>query len=736
MLLLRWGDWPQAKLGSRWIRSWLAFCGPNLPDFPALGGPVLGLGAAVSFHALSGLFKRISWRTWAILVALLIAALHLQGIFASGLWDPWETHYGEVARNIIARDDPMDLWWRAGYGPQGKREQSFASKHAMPFWAMAASLKLFGLGWHKAADEMVQPYWPELALRLPSLLAYWAMIAFWAYVCALLVSKRAAVLVALALATMLQLALVGRQAITDIYFVGPVGLAMGAWALAWFSPDRPILRRGGGETGLPRDRVWWTFAAALTLFALVPIIVLQEHVFAARTVERVSRWSKLPTIPNVHDLRNVGLQLMGYWILAGLIIWRMFKWQRRSQVWMGVVYLAGGLAVMGKGLIGPGVIGLLILMHLIVTARWDRLLRCELPIGILIFVITCFPWHHAMALFRGQAWVQELLFDNNLTRFASGEQEQAVGSFAYYLRTLGVAALPWSAMLPAVLWTAMRKFVARELAVGEREAAAQKRADELWQFALLWFAVSFGVITYSVTKYYHYLTPVLVPFAVLVGLWLDEQFARSPARRPRLGGALFASGLAFVTLYLVTRLVVDKPASFAHLTTYLYTGMWEEGAAPTDALWWLLVPFCVGVLLWLGGRSREAAMAMLLSSIMITGWFFASYIPETSKEWSQRDMFRVLHAQRHPEDPIVGWWFYYRGETFFSKRRIWVLVEPERDKTKELVDEYRGKGRTLWITTTTEHAEKAARYFPKDVQDDLETVYTSQHYTLLKLPID
>ena len=65
-----------------------------------------------------------------------------------------------------------------------------------------------------------------------------------------------------------------------------------------------------------------------------------------------------------------------------------------------------------------------------------------------------------------------------------------------------------------------------------------------------------------------------------------------------------------------------------------------------------------------------------------------------------------------------------------------VLVEPERDKTKELVDEYRGKGRTLWITTTTEHAEKADRYFPKDVKDDLETVYTSRHYTLLKLPVE
>jgi 4-amino-4-deoxy-L-arabinose transferase-like glycosyltransferase len=685
---------------------------------------------------LSGFFKRIPWGAWAVLTALLIATLHLLGIFESGLWDPWETHYGEVARNIIARDDPMDLWWRGGYGPDGKKEQSFASKHALPFWCMAASMKLFGLGWHKAADEMVQPYWPELALRLPSLLAYWLMIAFWAYVSLRLAGKRAAIFVALALATLPQLALVGRQATTDIYFVAPVGLAMGAWALAWFSPDKTIARRGGSKKGLPKDWVWWAFAAAFMLFALAPLVVLQEHVFAQRTVERVSRWSKRPTIPNVQDLRNVGLQLMVYWVFAGVIVWRMFRWQRRSQVWMGVVYLAGGLALMGKGMIGPGVIGLLILMHLIVTGRWERLLRCELPIGVLIFVITCFPWHHGMALFRGQGWVQELIFDNNLTRFAAGEQEQAVGSFAFYLRTLGIAALPWSFLLPAILWTAMRKFSRHALEQSDGTLEPEgKRALELWQFALLWFAVTFGVITYSVTKYYHYLAPALVPFGVLVGLWLEEQVAKTESARPGRAGSLLAVLLALSAMYLVVTRVVMEPASFAHLTTYLYTGMWIEGAPATDALWYLLIPLVFALLVWLAGKTREAAVGFLVAAVLMTGWFFGSYIPKASVEWSQRDMFRALYAEKGPEDPIIGWWFYYRGETFFAKRRIWVLVEPERDKTKELVDSYRGKDATLWIVTTSEHAEKAPRYFPKDVRENFETVYSSVHYTCMKLHV-
>ncbi len=49
-----------------------------------------------------------------------------------------------------------------------------------------------------------------------------------------------------------------------------------------------------------------------------------------------------------------------------------------------------------------------------------------------------------MVLYRGDRWVSELIIQNNLQRFSTGEQKQAVGGFAFYLETLGLAALPWS----------------------------------------------------------------------------------------------------------------------------------------------------------------------------------------------------------------------------------------------------------------------------------------------------
>ncbi|MBV1861522.1 MAG: hypothetical protein KUG77_24090 [Nannocystaceae bacterium] len=86
-------------------------------------------------------------RAWALLATLVVVVIYCLEMSASGPWDPWETHYGEVARNILLRSDPVDLWWQGGNaGPHATAEKSFASKPALPFWCMALSMKLMGVG--------------------------------------------------------------------------------------------------------------------------------------------------------------------------------------------------------------------------------------------------------------------------------------------------------------------------------------------------------------------------------------------------------------------------------------------------------------------------------------------------------------------------------------------------------------------------------------------------------------
>lgn len=707
-------------------------------------------------------------RFWAVLLAIVVVAINLASMASTGAWDPWETHYGEVARNILVRHDPIDLWWQAGNGgPDADTEKMFWSKPALPFWLMALSMKIMGVGTSADPAELVRPFWPEFALRLPSMCAGLGSAALLGHVAWRQVSPRAGVLTAMALVTMPQWAVATRQALTDMIFVGPVVLAVAAWIMAWGQPDRPLrrraLQRGAGEASaygwrsIPWDRAHVAFVVVLLAAAVAPLAVIHQHSFDPHTWATFGRDPKLAAA-----LREIQAHMFGYWALVAVVLVRSVRWTRRSQTWMGILYLAAGLSLMGKGLIGPGLIGAVVLAHLVVTGRWDLLRRCGLPTGIGLFALAGFPWHHAMVLYRGERWVNELIIQNNLARFGTGEQEQAVGSFAFYLETLGLAALPWSAVVPLALAAAFGALARPRAEAAPNEAKPDAPAGEpvptgepipaapgfvdhalartpdevrrtLHGFALVWLAVSLFAIGYSVTKYYHYLLPCLPPLALLVGLWLDDVGRRREGSRTAwLVGAL----VGVAVLVAVVRDAFHTTAWLAHLTTYLYTGMWRQGGPAIDVLPWLLIPFALGLGALVLARHREAMAGLVLSALLTTGWAVVDYLPAASENWSQRSALRVYFAERGPDDRLVSWWFYYRGETWFSKADVWVMKDVDRKALGELFEEHEGRGATLWFITIEPHARRLRAQVPRKHQKGIEVVYESFHYVLMRVPVE
>src|SRR5690606_27705585 len=101
----------------------------------------------------------------------------------------------------------------------------------------------------------------------------------------------------------------------------------------------------------------------------------------------------------------------------------------------------------------------------------------------------------------------------------------------------------------------------------------------------------------------------------------------------------------------------------------------------------------------------------------------------------QRSAIRHYYDHRGPDDPLASWWFYYRGETFFTKAAVWVQKEANREKLAELVDANRGQGRSVWLITTGGHGARARSSLPVDVRGSAEVVYENAHYTLLHIPV-
>src|SRR4051794_31931164 len=83
------------------------------------------------------------------LVVLVAAAVLVPGIWRYSLVDPWETHYGEVAREMLSDNDFVHTQWSAASLSGSMNEnEGFRSKPVLMFWMMAVGLDLAGVAEH------------------------------------------------------------------------------------------------------------------------------------------------------------------------------------------------------------------------------------------------------------------------------------------------------------------------------------------------------------------------------------------------------------------------------------------------------------------------------------------------------------------------------------------------------------------------------------------------------------
>src|SRR5207253_1214326 len=138
-----------------------------------LAGAAVGVTGALLWALLAGFRAFASlgvfdetrpWHArWGFWLCVLNVLLYVPLLGAYSLSDPWETHYGEVAREMLARNDWISTWWA--------QEGWFLSKPVLDFWMQALAMALFGVdyraGMMLGGAETGHTPRPEWALRMP-----------------------------------------------------------------------------------------------------------------------------------------------------------------------------------------------------------------------------------------------------------------------------------------------------------------------------------------------------------------------------------------------------------------------------------------------------------------------------------------------------------------------------------------------------------------------------------------
>jgi len=621
-----------------------------------------------------------SFPEWKVSLAVIAAALLLYLPFAGsyGLYDPWETHYGEVARQMNERGDYISLWWPGS--PKENRGGEFWSKPVLSFWVMSFSMRLFGLGDPSKPDEMVSSTRPEWALRLPFIL--FGALAIWSvyYLLARLRSRRAGILGAAMLATSPMFFLIARQAMTDMAFVGPMTTALVFAALALLDPE--------GDEELRRKRFWpheplFYLIVGLTLVTVVP-----------QLWHFTKGLARYPIF--LGSLRFRGNSIVPLYAVAlVLFLWLASRARLRRELWLQLAFFMAALSSLAKGagglLIPVAIVGGFIL------ARWDwrKLMLPGMVRGILAgvvgFVAVCFPWYHAMLVRHGLPFWNELMGDNHLRRMFTGRHGDK-GAFDYFVRELGYALFPWTGLAPGALWFSIRRSERRD------------HAGDLAAFGLLWALGAYAVVAMMMTKFHHYVLPAIPGLAVVFGVFLDRlaekadgALARDPLEQlPPL--SLTVACIGITVLVAVAWDFMHRPQA-AQIWLWLFN--YDYINSPKGRAWPMVngqpVSFVAGhaVFLVLGlaalvamtfARLRRAAVACLVAvSVGFTVYLLDHYLLVLTPNWSQKNVIAAYYRNRTSADePLIAWQMYWRGETFYSKNQLYerrpgqLLPEEER----------------------------------------------------------
>ncbi len=159
-----------------------------------------------------------------VLLVVLAAAVFLPYLGAVGFWDPWEPHYGEVARSMIARQDYVHPYWECAY---------FFSKPVLPMWLMTIGMHLAGINDPARGISVSTEWWVRSTFVVVTIFG----VVFAYLGVARTLSRRAAVWTSVVLITSPMFFLLARQLMPDMPLMALVVASIACLMIGLFEKE-------------------------------------------------------------------------------------------------------------------------------------------------------------------------------------------------------------------------------------------------------------------------------------------------------------------------------------------------------------------------------------------------------------------------------------------------------------------------------------------------------------------
>jgi hypothetical protein len=230
-----------------------------------------------------------------------------------------------------------------------------------------------------------------------------------------------------------------------------------------------------------------------------------------------------------------------------------------------------------------------------------------------------------------------------------------------------------------------------------------RRQGIIWLGAI-WFVCGYGIVSLSMTKFHHYVLPAIPGLAIVIGCFIDDLITR---RATRTAAAVALVGVPLLIITTVD-LVDAKNASqrFLWLFSYDYIHSphgrpWPDKLDFSTPVILFACAFAVATVALVIPRARRWGAAVLsVAAVVFTFFLLDVFMPDVAPYWSQKGPIATYYRTRgSPEERLIAYQLYWRGETFYTKNEIYEGPNEDRtvfdqdgadDRLKEWIGRHRG----------------------------------------------
>jgi 4-amino-4-deoxy-L-arabinose transferase-like glycosyltransferase len=314
--------------------------------------------------------------------------------------------------------------------------------------------------------------------------------------------------------------------------------------------------------------------------------------------------------------------------------------------WMLLAWVALGLSVLSKGLMGLVLPGAALVLYSLIQRDLRIWKRMQWGYGLLLFFLVTAPWFY-LVMKANPEFFHFFFIHEHFERFTTKEHGR-YQPWHYFIPILLLGMLPWTLL--------MFKSLLRSWQAGAGKAFSAER------FLLIWVVFIYVFFSISKSKLPGYLLPMFPPLALLMGKQLAEMRARQLFW---LVAPLVPLVVAGIGLAAVATRFADTPEQTQMYGNY---AVWLIVAA---VIW--LIGMAISLLLLRRERMLAAVLALGLSSV-VAGQLMSSGYNTIAKERSGYYIAEAIRPLDKPDVPFYSVFMYEQTLPFYLKRTFTLVA--------------------------------------------------------------